>query len=129
MVSSASRMGVIPAWGQARAGLQPPLPTLLGPTGRTLRVADPARFDSLTDLARDSGASARTIARLFRSELGTTFVQWRSQVLLARALSMAARRVPMAAIAAELGYASASAFSAMVRRSVGLPPSRLFAEA
>jgi AraC-like DNA-binding protein len=35
--------------------------------------------------------------------------------------------VPMAAIAAELGYASPSAFSAMVRRSVGAPPSRFFA--
>lgn len=91
-------------------------------------LADPARFDSLTTLAHDAGASARTVARLFRSELGTTFVQWRHQVLLARALSMAARGLPMARIAGELGYASASAFSAMVRRSVGLPPSRLFAE-
>jgi AraC-like DNA-binding protein len=67
------------------------------------------------------------VARLFRSELGTTFLQWRHQVLLAKALSMAARRVPMAVIATELGYASASAFTAMVRRSVGAPPSRFFA--
>lgn len=35
-----------------------------------------------------------------------------------------ARKLPMASIAAELGYASASAFTAMVRRSVGAPPSR-----
>ena len=59
-----------------------------------------------------------------RSELGTSFVQWRQQVLLARAVPMAARKLPMASIAAELGYASPSAFSAMVRRSVGAPPSR-----
>jgi AraC-like DNA-binding protein len=32
-------------------------------------------------------------------------------------------------IAAELGYASASAFTAMVRRSVGAPPGRFFAGA
>ena len=33
---------------------------------------------------------------------------------------------PMQVIAAELGYASASAFTAMVTRTVGMPPSRFF---
>ncbi|EWS54085.1 Helix-turn-helix domain protein [Methylibium sp. T29] len=56
-------------------------------------------------------------------------MQWRQQVLLARALSLAARGTPMGQIASELGYASPSAFSAMVRRSVGAPPSRFFASA
>ena len=87
---------------------------------------DPTRHATLEGWARDTGASARTVARLFRQQLGTTFVQWRHQVLLARALAMAARKLPMATIAAELGYASPSAFSAMVRRSVGTPPSRFF---
>ena len=85
---------------------------------------DPTRHTMLADWARDAGASPRTVARLFRSELRTSFVQWRQQVLLARAVTLAARKLPMASIAAELGYASASAFSAMVRRSVGAPPSR-----
>ena len=84
----------------------------------------PSRHATLAAWAADTGASARTLTRLFRSELGTTFVQWRQQVLLARAVPLAARKVPMASIAAELGYASASAFAAMVRRSVGAPPSR-----
>ncbi len=88
-------------------------------------LEDPARWVTLDDAARHVGASTRTIARLFRAELDTTFVQWRQQVLLARALSMAARKLPMSTIAAELGYASASAFSAMVKRSVGMSPSRL----
>lgn len=88
-------------------------------------LEDPARWATLDDAARHAGASARTIARLFRAELDTTFVQWRQQVLLARALSMAARKLPMSTIAAELGYASASAFSAMVKRSVGMSPSHL----
>lgn len=87
---------------------------------------DPTRHATLEGWARDAGASERTVARLFRQQLGTTFVQWRQQVLLARALAMAARKLPMATIAAELGYASPSAFSAMVRRSVGAPPSRFF---
>ena len=87
---------------------------------------DPTRHDTLDGWARDSGASRRTVARLFRQELGTTFVQWRQQVLLAKALALAARKLPMATIAAELGYASPSAFSAMVRRSVGAPPRQFF---
>lgn len=87
---------------------------------------DPTRHASLDAWARDTGASPRTVARLFRQELGTTFVQWRHQVLLAKALVLAARKLPMGTIAAELGYASPSAFTAMVRRSVGAPPSEFF---
>jgi AraC-like DNA-binding protein/quercetin dioxygenase-like cupin family protein len=90
---------------------------------------DPARHATLQGWAFEAGASVRTVGRLFRQELGTTFAEWRQQVLLAKALSMAAHKRPMAHIAAELGYASASAFSAMVRRSVGVPPSRFFAAA
>lgn len=111
-----------------------PVPLGVGmPTDKRLRALceavldDPARHATLQGWAGEAGASVRTVARLFRQELGTTFAAWRQQVLLAKALSMAARKRPMAHIAAELGYASASAFSAMVRRSVGVPPSRFFA--
>ena len=103
------------------------------PTDKRLRALceavldDPGRHAKLDGWAQACGASPRTVARLFRSELGTSFVQWRQQVLLARAVTLAARKMPMARIAAELGYASASAFSAMVRRSVGAPPSRFLA--
>jgi AraC-like DNA-binding protein len=87
-------------------------------------IDDPSHHATLAAWASDSGASARTMTRLFRSELRTTFLQWRQQVLLARAVPLAARNLPMASIAAKLGYASPSAFTAMVRRSVGAPPSR-----
>ena len=90
-------------------------------------LADPMRHGTLDGWAREAGASARTVARLFRQQLGTSFGPWRQQVLLARALALAAQGKPMAVIAADLGYASPSAFSAMVRRSVGAPPSRFFA--
>lgn len=113
-----------------------PVPLGVGlPADKRLRslceavLDDPARHATLQGWAGEAGASVRTVARLFRHELGTTFAEWRQQVLLAKALSMAARKRPMAHIAAELGYASASAFSAMVRRSVGMPPSRFFSAA
>lgn len=90
---------------------------------------DPARHRTLDDWARDSGASARTVARLFREQLGVSFGQWRQQVFLARAMSLATQGTPMAQIAGTLGYASPSAFTAMVRRTVGEPPRRFFAAA
>lgn len=89
-------------------------------------LADPVRHATLAGWAVEAGASARTVARLFRQQLGSSFGPWRQQVLLARALTLAARGVPMGVIAAELGYGSASAFTAMVRRSVGAPPGRFF---
>jgi AraC-like DNA-binding protein/quercetin dioxygenase-like cupin family protein len=89
-------------------------------------LSEPSRHATLRGWAAEAGASERTVARLFRQELGTTFAAWRQQVLLAKALALAARKRPMAHIAAELGYASASAFTAMVRRSVGQPPRRFF---
>ncbi|MBF5005130.1 AraC family transcriptional regulator [Diaphorobacter caeni] len=88
-------------------------------------IADPTRHETLEEWARDTGASPRTVARLFRHELGSTFTQWRQQVVLAKALSLAASRMPVAHIATELGY-SPSAFSAMVRKSVGQSPGQFF---
>lgn len=92
-------------------------------------LQEPGRHAGLEDWALEAGYSPRTLSRLFREQLGTSFAQWRSQLLLAHALTLAARGRPMSHIAAELGYASASAFSAMVSRTVGMPPSRFFAEA
>ncbi len=92
-------------------------------------LEEPGRHAGLDEWALEAGASPRTLSRLFREQLGTSFAQWRSQLLLAHALTLAARGRPMSHIAAELGYASASAFSAMVTRTVGMPPSRFFAEA
>lgn len=89
-------------------------------------IREPTRHPTLDGWAAEAGASARTVARLFRHELGSSFGPWRQQVLLARALTLAAEGKPMGVIAADLGYASASAFTAMVRRSVGTPPGRFF---
>ena len=52
---------------------------------------------------------------------------WRQQVILAKAVSLAAGRMPVGQIATELGY-SPSAFSAMVRKSVGQPPAQFLGQ-
>jgi AraC-like DNA-binding protein/mannose-6-phosphate isomerase-like protein (cupin superfamily) len=133
------------AWEPARDALLAPLlldelqraaPLALGltlPQDKRLRrlcealLVAPQQHALLADWASEVGASERTLSRLFRQELGTSYRQWREQALLAQALQLASRGRPMALIAAELGYATPSAFSAMVRRSVGASPRSFFA--
>lgn len=90
-------------------------------------LEDPADPRGLEEWARCVGASSRTLARLFLSELGVTFVHWRHQVRLAAALPRLAAGEAVARIAVDLGYQTPSAFSAMFRRLTGSTPSRYFA--
>jgi AraC-like DNA-binding protein len=83
-----------------------------------------ARGQTLDRLAPHSGASTRTLARLFRSELKTTFLRWRQHAGLARALSQLAGGASVKAAARSAGYHSASAFTAMFRRALGVTPTR-----
>lgn len=78
---------------------------------------------TLADWARDVGASERTVARLFRTELGASYQQWRQQAVLAHALPLLARGMPISHVAAASGYASDSAFSAMFKAALGQSPS------
>jgi AraC-like DNA-binding protein len=89
-------------------------------------LADPGRADSLEAWAAEAGASTRTIARLFRRELGVSFSQWRQQAVLARAIPLLSAGRPLAQVARELGYQSQSAFSAMFRRAFGESPRAFF---
>jgi AraC-like DNA-binding protein len=84
----------------------------------------PSQRSTLADWASGVGASERTLARLFREELGTSYQQWRQQAILAHALPMLARGVPVSHVAASSGYASDSAFTAMFKAAMGQPPSQ-----
>ena len=83
----------------------------------------PSQRATLAEWAAEVGASERTMARLFRDELGTSYQQWRQQAILAHALPMLARGVPVSHVAAASGYASDSAFTAMFKAAMGQPPS------
>lgn len=89
-------------------------------------LADPAGAETLDAAAARVGASTRTIARLFRQELGVSFSQWRQQAVLARAIPLLSQGHPLARVARELGYHSQSAFSAMFRRAFGESPRAFF---
>jgi AraC-like DNA-binding protein len=84
----------------------------------------PAERATLAQWAADVGASERTMARLFREQLGTSYQQWRQQAVLAHALPLLARGMPVSHVAAASGYASDSAFTAMFKAAMGQPPSQ-----
>ena len=91
-------------------------------------LRSPAEHATLADWATDRGASERTMARLFRDELGLSFQQWRQQAVLAHALPLLARGAPVSAVAAATGYASDSAFSAMFKAAMGQSPTHFQAK-
>lgn len=97
---------------------------------RVLRVARALLDDSSIDLdldrwAIEAGASRRTLARLFRSETGLSFAEWRARLRAIDGLARLADGATVAETAASVGYASPSAFSAMIHRMLGSPPRRL----
>jgi len=83
---------------------------------RLLRVLErvcrhPSIEYGLAELAADSGASVRTLNRLFSKQLGCSFRQWRQQVVMGRARQLQQQGQPLSRIALELGYGDFSAFS------------------
>ena len=85
-------------------------------------LADPSDMRTLDGWSQSAGASARTLARLFESELTLTFTAWRQRVRFHNALEAIARDEPIERIAAHNGYRSPSAFSAAFRAVMGHAP-------
>lgn len=85
--------------------------------------AAPGSCAPLEDLAGQSGASLRTLERLFQREVGTTVGRWRQQVRLLEALRQLADGMPVGQVALAVGYESTSAFIAMFKRMLGTTPS------
>lgn len=112
---------------QLRASPQQPM-RLPAPTDPRLAAvcaivhADPAEQRTLAALGAATGAGERTLSRLFRDEFGMTFPQWRTQSRLYHALRMLADDIPVTTVAHRCGWASASAFIDVFRRSFGYTP-------
>lgn len=97
---------------------------------RALRVAralldDPSIDRDLDRWADEAGASRRTLARLFRHETGLGFAEWRARLRAVDGLARLSGGMSVAEASAAVGYASASAFTAMIRRTLGNAPRRL----
>ncbi|WP_328946656.1 helix-turn-helix transcriptional regulator [Streptomyces sp. NBC_00250] len=112
---------------QLKASPEQPL-HLPAPTSPLLRNlhdilrADPGDNRSLDDLGRQIGASARTLSRRLRDDLGLTYPQWRTQIRLHHALILLADDTPVTTVAHRCGWSSASTFIDVFRRTFGHTP-------
>jgi AraC-like DNA-binding protein len=116
------QMAVLPV-----ASLDLPMPT----DPRATRAATHARANAhtrlrLADLAKEAGASPRTLERLFRAETGLAVGAWHQRARMLRALELLAAGEAVTRTSLSLGYESASAFVAAFRRAFGTTPGRYF---
>ncbi|WP_371326524.1 helix-turn-helix transcriptional regulator [Collimonas sp. OK307] len=91
-----------------------------------LLMATPGKQVTIETWAGQLGISTSTLHRLFLSQTGMRFGQWRQQARLLLALEQLARGGKVAAAAQNQGYSSQSAFSAMFRKHFGSTPSAFY---
>ncbi len=88
----------------------------------------PSPHETIDDWCRDLDLSRRTFTRRFRAETGLSFAGWCRQAAIFAALPRLAAGAAITPLAFDLGYDSASAFTTMFKRVVGVPPSRYLAQ-
>ncbi|MXN77679.1 helix-turn-helix domain-containing protein [Burkholderia sp. 4701] len=85
-------------------------------------LAAPSASLGVDEAARRVGLSRRSFTRLFREQLGVSYVAWREQACLLAAIAWFAQGRSITQVAYDLGYGSPTAFSAMFKRIVGVAP-------
>jgi AraC-like DNA-binding protein len=116
---------------QLRSAQVAPLQLPLPQDPRALRVAnvllqDPSDGTPLAQISRRSGASRRTIERLFLAATRMTFGRWRQQLRLMHAMRLLGDGAKVTHAAIEAGYSTPSAFIAAFRKTLGTTPTRYF---
>ena len=87
-----------------------------------LLLADLGQNPSFHALCARSGASVRTMERLFRKEVDVDFETWRRQVRLVKAVEKLLAGSSVKEVAFAVGYRRASVFVAMFRGFFGATP-------
>jgi AraC-like DNA-binding protein len=89
-----------------------------------LVLADPRNVHEIDALARQVGTSARTLSRLFSTETQLSFKSWCQRARIAAAIEKLSMdpNLSVKQMAADLGYASLSAFSHAFRQITGKTP-------
>ncbi len=109
------------------AALQLPMPVeARARLAAQLMENDPARRLSL--VAREAGASVRTLERVFLRETAMPVGRWRRRARLIGALRLLADGHGVTRVAVDIGYQTSSAFIAAFRRELGTTPGRYFAD-
>ena len=86
--------------------------------------ADFGQSTSLTELGRGAGASARTLSRLFREELGMSFQRWRTLLRIHHALIHLTNGRSVTNTAIECGWSNPTSFIDAFNGVVGQTPGR-----
>lgn len=105
--------------------LELPLPR--DPRARRLAeriLADPGGEARLADLAQASGASLRTLQRLFVAETGLALEPWRGRARMQQGMVSLSAGASVTEAALDAGYQSPSAFIVAFRRAFGVTPAR-----
>ncbi|MDR0241083.1 MAG: helix-turn-helix transcriptional regulator [Burkholderia sp.] len=92
----------------------------------TQLIGDPSTAVTLQSWARNAHMNERTLARTFKRETGMTHGAWCRHARLLLSLPRLAAGTPILELALEHGYDSPSAFAAMFRKALGVPPSEYF---
>ena len=77
---------------------------------------------SAAQWARIAGVSAKTMERLFLSETGLTFSEWRRNLRLITAVELLEKGDDVTNVALSVGYNSLSAFIEMFKKALGVSP-------
>ncbi|GAA2210240.1 helix-turn-helix transcriptional regulator [Nonomuraea monospora] len=85
---------------------------------------NPAENATLDELGKRTGASTRTLSRLFRDELGMSFYEWRTQLRIYHALVLLADGHDTTQTAHACGWANPSSFIAAFTNVIGTTPGR-----
>lgn len=109
-----------------QAPLQLTMPVDARARGAARRIQDAPDLP-LSRIARASGASLRTLERLFLRDTALPLGRWRRRARLVAALRRLAEGAAITRTAADVGYATPSAFIAAFRREFDVTPGRYFA--
>lgn len=85
-------------------------------------MRNPGDRQSFATLCESSGASVRTIQRIFRREIGSDFEFWRRQVRLMRAIELLVSGRSVKEVSYALGYRQPTPFVEMFRGTLGTTP-------
>lgn len=109
---------------QRPAGMRIPEDRRLSRICRALEQ-DPSNNSMLEDWAREIGASAKTLQRLFNAETGMSFQAWRIHLRMARALELHAQGWRLLDIALAVGYSGEGTYAQAFKKYFGHPPGML----
>lgn len=90
-------------------------------------VKNPEDNRSFSELAKETGASSRTLLRLLQKECGLSFTEWRTRLRMITAIDRLNQGHSITQVAFDLGYNSTSAFISAFSKMHNVTPGKYLA--